>query len=267
VLELSKGGLRTDPRFQAELGVRDTAVEKRFLTGNAFLTPADQSRVSETSAGPFLKKAADIVASSPQSRLWMERDVDSGFSILVPNHSAHMGGDAVDWWRVKHDTGETLGMLADGTGGATAIYPMAVSATEYLIMKLVSLTVTAAFAAGGYHDCVRATQEEQCCMEMAVGGAVTGGIIGFGVAGVVAFELTIAQLFWMEVGINAAVGLYSSLDFWAELCQTAIFGQSEQPFIGLPIWHKGARPFTDLLALQEPQAQETALSLCMFPSP
>lgn len=53
------------------------------------------------------------------TRTYVERDLTEGYVVLAPSRELVSGGRTIyGWWRVDPTTGQTLGMIADGSGGA-----------------------------------------------------------------------------------------------------------------------------------------------------
>ena len=62
----------------------------------------------------------DRLEISDLAKANIRRDLDLGFLAIVPEGASSSSGMA--WWRVNANTGETQGMLEDGTGGIIANY-------------------------------------------------------------------------------------------------------------------------------------------------
>jgi hypothetical protein len=229
VFDLNQPELRVDPEAQVMLGVWDTTIEEVFYPrprvsqGRATAPDAVRAGVLLASADDILQFASGENQSMLRS---MKRDLDAGFRLFVPAGVSGVNSGSIAWWRINEESGEALGMLADGTGGAASVLPVLVTIPEWLARMIVSFAVSGAFAYGGYVDCVDATQEEQCCAEMAILGTLAGGIIGWAVGMMVLWEFSVLKLFFLEVGINSAIGLYTGMDMFSELCATTIFGDS-----------------------------------------
>lgn len=75
------------------------------------------------------RSALTALSLDAQARQFVERDLDAGYAVVIPERTprdALMAG----WWRVRPDNGETLGMLGDGYGA---------TATEYIILVVLAV--------------------------------------------------------------------------------------------------------------------------------
>ena len=229
VFDVNQPELRVDPEAQVMLGVWDTTIEEVFYRRPRVST-ARATAPDAVQPGFLLASGDDIsqfaFVENQDMLRWMKRDLDAGFRLFVPEGMSGVNSGSIAWWRVNEGSGETLGMLVDGSGGAISVLPVSVQIPEWLAKMIVSVAVTGAFAYGGYLDCVGATQEEQCCAEMAIGATVVGGTIGWGIGMMVLWEYSVFSLFVLEVGINGGIGLYTSMDMFSELCTATIFGDS-----------------------------------------
>lgn len=115
-------------------------------------------------------------------------DLNLGYMVVVPVNKPK-GLDMSGWWRINLETGETLGMTADGGGQ---------SATEYAI-DLVAQQLSLIRAIGGLKKCTEDDSlngyEKMCCLAEAhlnnVGGMVFGAALGsaVGSAGAAVFDI------------------------------------------------------------------------------
>jgi hypothetical protein len=232
VFDISNSVPRIDPNSQARLGVWDTNMEELFYRRSQLAASKD-AESPQPGRGSLITSASELTLNEhsdyKEAYRSMKRDLESGFTLFVPERQFGTEPVLVAWWRVNKVTGEMLGIVADGSGGVASVLPLSVEIPEWLFKLVVSWGMTAAFAAAGYQDCVQATHEERCCAEFAAGWAVVGGLAGIVVTAQVLWELTIMQLYWMELTINGGLGLYGSQKFFNELCQTAIFGDNSNP--------------------------------------
>ena len=120
------------------------------------------------------------------ARRFLEADLQSGYAVVLPARvpaGAKMGG----WWRVNPETGETLGMTADGYGAEVVEY-------------LVDMTLTVRGLLGALENLEKCQSQPTvdtrlCCLVEAninnVAGLSFGGILGVttGTAGSAVFEL------------------------------------------------------------------------------
>ena len=160
VESIRKHGSRwfTTPHTTLTAGVWDTVLESIPLSG----TQAGQ--VAVTSApktfdlaeeqgiellvlrpGQHLSAELEALPIHAQERQFVRRDLDAGYVIVIPQRTPTQSPMA-GWWRVRPDSGETLGMLGDGYGA---------TATEYIVVF--SLLALAAATA------LRATTEYSGC--------------------------------------------------------------------------------------------------------
>lgn len=232
VFDMTEGVPRVNPEAQVNLGVWDTVIEEIFYQREDNLATRGQA-TGTPKRFRRLGSESDLLQIAPAEEEgtihWMQRDLRAGFTLLIREEPSKRPLGSIAWWRIDERTGETLGMMTDGTGGAASVYPISVQIPEWLAKLIVSLVVSGAFAYAGYVDCVNATQEEQCCAETAMIGTIAGGVIGWGVGMTILWEFTVFQLFWVEVGINGAIGLYTGMDMFSELCTTTIFGNDVGP--------------------------------------
>jgi hypothetical protein len=116
---------------QVALGIWQTAIEAsvvswgRSATRNAFL---------------------DLQASRSEApTIAIHGDVDAG-SAQGPRAGSPL---VKSWWQIDPQTGETLGMIAGGWGGAAPIVAIAVEVPEYLVDTMAVLTQTIGGAKAG----------------------------------------------------------------------------------------------------------------------
>jgi len=103
-------------------------------------------------AGP----AWEALGLGDQERQFVRRDLEAGYAVVIPERTPDET-PVIGWWRVRPDSGETLGMLGDGYGA---------TATEYIALTtLVAVGLTAALKAGAqYAECGGGgLAEELCC--------------------------------------------------------------------------------------------------------
>lgn len=110
--------------------------------------------------------------ASPAARRALRQDIETGRVALLPE-ALPDGMAMTGWWRVDPDTGESLGMLADGRG---------TEATEYLIDNTL-LAYNLIKSIKGYTDCDQyGGAERTCCLVEAhmnnVGGLGMNGVMG-----------------------------------------------------------------------------------------
>lgn len=172
-------------------GIWDTASEwlpGRFLKleGNKVDTLKVTSAALEQDIKLKVVKSNINDSKNVTSRL--NSDVNQGYIVIVPeNEPSDMA--MTGWWRINLQTGETLGMTADGGGSEV---------TEYLI-ELTAQSLMLVRALGNLQKCDNDNSlnnfEKMCCMAEAhlnnVGGLSFGGALGkaVGTAGAAVFDI------------------------------------------------------------------------------
>ena len=103
----------------------------------------------------------------------IKKELDQGYTILMPEKKPN-NVEMTGWWRINLNTGETLGMTADGGGQ---------SATEYIIENI-QMTVSLIRALYNLKKCEKLTNDvaKMCCLTEAhinnVGGMAFGSALG-----------------------------------------------------------------------------------------
>ena len=109
-------------------GVIDTGAE-RLVLGNgrpAFNTMDVFNAAAAAGVNPQLIRAGDPglagFAIGEDSRARLKADLDSGFLAVVPGAPAGISSPSrTGWWRVRPDTGETVGVMDDGLHSSAAV--------------------------------------------------------------------------------------------------------------------------------------------------
>ena len=111
-----------------------------------------------------------LQALSPETRHQLAQDLQKGYMLIVPVMPVTSNTEA-GWWRIHPDTGETLGMISTGLGGAV---------TEYLIKTtLIALSLSAVLAAGQLAGCLSSNKcSPSGCFKSAGIGFLLGFVIG-----------------------------------------------------------------------------------------
>lgn len=161
-------------------GAWDTVVEREFVS--AYGRPVANATTGRPAEGWQLVTAAHrdhlAAAGVPSTALSaVSRDLDNGYSVLVPRHSEPAllaAAAAADWhyWRVDTRSGETLGMSASGRGNAMA---------EFIIGLKVGLAVNSALAVPSLIQCASSDASWTCYCDVIVSGAIlslAGGLVG-----------------------------------------------------------------------------------------
>lgn len=79
-------------------------------------------------------------AYGPEAAAAIARDLDAGYSIIVPPPQFTDRGGRTAWWRVHPSSGETLGIISDGRGGAL----------DYRVLGLIAAGLIGFLAMSGY---------------------------------------------------------------------------------------------------------------------
>lgn len=135
------------------------------------------------------------VETTAAVRARLQAELSDGCVLLVLKRPASVGGrNALAWWRVRPESGQTLGVLEDGSGGATEYEPlvtvgvgMALTLLCFLIAGLDADNLT-------YKDAIR-------CALMGVGvglGLATGNLVGW--------KMVIALVGWLGTAISMHKG-------------------------------------------------------------
>jgi len=109
-------------------GVIDTGAE-RLVLGNgrpAFNTMDVFNAAAAAGVNPQLIRAGDPglagFAIGEDARARLKADLDSGFLAVVPGAPAGISSPSrTGWWRVRPDTGETVGVMDDGLHSSAAV--------------------------------------------------------------------------------------------------------------------------------------------------
>ena len=136
----SVGVWTSDPREAFDLRVRsglaDTFAEGLVATDTN--TSAGLSLLLDSADLQIFQAAADMTDRLPisnESRALVASDLARGYAIVVP--TGRPQGDI--WWRVDPRSGETLGFISDGFGGATLEYGALTIERAKVIVRVASL--------------------------------------------------------------------------------------------------------------------------------
>jgi len=199
VIDRSSGGYLLDRQANAYMGVWETIVERELLDSQG--TGWNTTRVV---AGALASGAALQVVTAPEqldglgltdeAHFNLQRDLDAGYVAILPSQFDEPQKAA--WWRLHPDTGEVLGITADGRGQI---------ATEYSV-QLADNVSTMLFALLSMDNCMKSTASgslaQMCCMLRAhvnnVTGLSMGGMLSAGFGGgltgaVASLSLTLAS--------------------------------------------------------------------------
>ena len=224
VLDLALSLPRFDPSSNHLLGVWDTEVE-RFMSDRYVVqsTPVQFERAQKyglnaTTVHPRHPAQINKLSLREDVAERIRNDLWEGFAVVLPGNASQDVSDPTTWWRVHPNTGETLGMLSDGSGGAIALFPFSASMTEFLVTSAISFGVSGAFAAGGYRDCMVRNNNSSCCGTAAVSFAVIGGVIGFAAQSYMLWEISIKGLLYLELATNTGMAAFSTFGI-PDLCE------------------------------------------------
>lgn len=150
-LRRGAAGWETAPRDSLAAGVWDTLLESMPLDSrpDSPLTVANTPRIFELARAQGIKPlvlrpqrntdaALESLSLDAHARQFVRRDLDAGYAVIIPARTP-AGAPMSGWWRVRPDTGETLGMTGDGYGASMAEY--------VAVLSLVALGFTVAMRA------------------------------------------------------------------------------------------------------------------------
>jgi hypothetical protein len=186
-LQIRNGRVFADKRASVRQGVWDTGVEK---VPGLRVNPKSRANAVEILASADAQDidmhvitspaALDDVDLSPAAAHLAKAELENGYALILPE-TTPQGVAMSGWWRVRPDTGETLGMTADGYGAELV---------EYLV-DMIGIGMGLIDAVKGLREC-----EEQptmdtrlCCLMQAHLNTTTGNAIG-SVGGAVADSST-----------------------------------------------------------------------------
>ena len=180
----SEGKMWLDLNAAMQRGVWDTSAEtlpaqrmayaeiKSLNTVN-ILTAAVEQNIKLVLIKPNQRTAIKTLPLNHASLISINHDLDNGYSVVVPE-KLPQGESMTAWWRINLETGETLGMTADGYGQ---------DATEYAIdMVNNAFTLVQAVSSLKACDDMKNDVAKMCCLVEAninnVAGLGIGGMIG-----------------------------------------------------------------------------------------
>lgn len=205
------GKLMLDPNAALRRGVWDTSAETVparsmnfdvIQSSNAvdIIARASKQNIDLKIIRPNQDAALDSLALTPASVLSIRSDLANGYTVIAPARTPQ-GVAMTGWWRVNVETGETLGMTADGYGQEIV---------EYLTQVLdIALGMVNALNSLKACDAMENDIAKMCCLVEAninnVAGLGFGGIIG-SVAGTAGGALFSVVDFGMQAATQAAFG-------------------------------------------------------------
>lgn len=130
---------------------------------------------------------------SPEARQQIAQDLQQGYMVIVPERPV-TNQALTGWWRIHPDTGETLGIISGGLGGAV---------TEYIIKTtLISLSLSAVLAAGQLAGCL---SSNKCSPSGCFKSAGIGFLLGFAIGEAIGLILVAAIPETVAIGGGAVV--------------------------------------------------------------
>jgi hypothetical protein len=221
-LAVEDNQVNTQPLESLSRGVWDTALE---TTPNRVLAVSAASSVNtiqifekSTAQGIDLavlsannQQSLTAIEMDANTRQFVMADINHGYTLLIPRQKPE-GEAMLGWWRVNPDTGETLGMTADGYGQ---------DMVEYLTQQ-VGNAFTVIPALQYFKDCDKNKRDADklCCLVDAhinnVAGLGFGGLMGgaLGSAGSALFtvvdygtKLATEKLFDTSQGLMPQTGM------------------------------------------------------------
>ena len=207
-LRKTESGLTTAPQAALRAGVWDTVLE----SVPARLTQRENRSISSTPRVFELAKQQGIetvvfkpgdpdrveqIGIGEKAARFVRRDLERGYAVVIPARLPE-GAPMAGWWRVRAETGETLGMTGDGYGSEVM---------EYL-MDLVGTAKGLVDALNSILACQKekSMAERLCCLLTAhadnVLGLGFGAFMGeaFGTAAATVFEIQNTETQWMTGG-------------------------------------------------------------------
>jgi hypothetical protein len=150
-----------------------TVQGRRFSTMTAFAAAAAAGAATTviTPADVTQLAALALPARSAQA---IARDLENGYIVIVPAPIA--SGESTGWWRIKAETGETLGLAGDGRGDSMVEYSFLAALKENLILGAPSTMAGFAICMAGSSGSVG------CCSADAVAAYGAGAFLGAAVA-------------------------------------------------------------------------------------
>jgi hypothetical protein len=213
-VKYEKGKLWIDPKAALRRGVWDTSTEA--VPARSMNIDAVQSsntvdifqRASEQNIGlktirPGQGEVLKSLKLTPATVTSIMADLDNGYAVVIPVQ-VPKGAVMTGWWRVNLETGETLGMTADGYGSELV---------EYLT-QLTDIAMGLVNALSALQACDKMPNDvaKMCCLVEAninnVAGLGFGGIVG-------------------AMGGTAGGALFSVVDFGMQAATEAAFGQAQ----------------------------------------
>jgi hypothetical protein len=213
-VKYANGKLWQDPQAALRRGVWDTSTEvvparsmdiDAVQSSNAvdIFARASEQAIDLKTIRPGHVEALDSLNLDSSTMLSVRADLDNGYSVIIPARTPD--GEAMNgWWRVNLETGETLGMTADGYGAEVV---------EYLT-QLTDVALGLVNALNSLNACAKMDNDvaHMCCLVEAninnVAGLGFGGVIG-------------------AMGGTAGGALFSIVDFGLQAATEAAFGTAQ----------------------------------------
>lgn len=192
-----------------EAGVWETHVEGLVLDGfpeGQFNTMAAIARAEQAGAElvvlvPGEDTAEAIVGISDQTRAAIERDLASGYLVVVPDVFP-AEETLVGWWRVDSEGWETLGVISDGRGAAVPEWLLDLAGNIGALGFMAGFLCLMDHAFGARYPLGAERHSVLSCVGLAVGGAASAAAaLGYGL---------VATIAAMVAGVIKLVGFVSA---------------------------------------------------------
>jgi len=204
VIQPTPLGILAQPQKTALLGTWATRVEQ---DGEWLLDPKAAKRLNVDIAFEKARKQGAHIAvftdlkqfqSAPlkarlpaKSRAAIASDLQDGYAVVLPDKPA---AEAIGWWRIDPESGESLGRIGEGLGGAS---------TEYqIILHLVALKVATVLSIASYSHCMNSGG----CSSA---GCMRGAAASFGVSLLVIIVGGVIGAIWKSAAVATGVEIGS----------------------------------------------------------
>lgn len=129
VFELFQGQVNLEPKQAVLIGTRETRAETflhrgRELPNRSFINAVGVFEEAIAAGIPMkvLRPGSSNamlqnMAVGEATRHHIERDLNSGYVLILPQRSPRENSEYFAWWRINPATGETLGVISNGLGG------------------------------------------------------------------------------------------------------------------------------------------------------
>jgi hypothetical protein len=201
--QISRSRVRLDAEAALQAGVWESETEGLILpadvasvqnTQAVFAAAVEQELPLRVFAPGESGEVFDLLLDDSQTLRAIQRDLDAGYAVVIPE-SMPEGFEYVGWWRIDPQTGETLGMIDSGAGGAMVEYLLIVSQS---VAGLVCYGISAADSSG-----LTGKDVLTCWLAAAAGTvAVTGGLMAGAAFGVVVAAAIAGAINTLRAGVG-----------------------------------------------------------------